>query len=93
MPLARTTLRGTKIHTAIAGKGLEELPVRQRDSIGHLLSSKTRSGKGKYEQIELAIVISEDDIKQIEKNKQNHDNSDMDDLDMDNFTSTSVRVS
>jgi len=84
VPLSSTTLRGVKIHAAIAGAALNGKPAKQRDAMSHLLS-KSRGRKGgeqtfKYEQVKLAIVISQEDIGECEKRKHNHDDSDMDDF-------------
>jgi hypothetical protein len=63
--IENTTLRGTKIHAAIAGKDLSE-PPKERDAILHFFlkpRGKTNEVVFKPGQIELALVIGEMDYK------------------------------
>jgi len=103
VPLASTTLRGVKGHTAIAGKFVTSrgATAQQRDALSHsgLLISKSKSRGGKfgkfgvseqikYEPIELAVVISQEDLQEAQRRKEGHYDSES-----DNDASTSVRVS
>jgi hypothetical protein len=96
VPLQNTTLRGVKVHAAIAGKALTEA-VKQRDAIYDLFvkgRGKAKERSFKPEQIELAIMVDEQDYLEAERKREEDYNpkdgeSDSDDPDAP-FTTTPV---
>ena len=75
MAIENTTLRGTKIHAAIAGKGLLE-PPKEHDAIMHFFLKPRGKGNDmvfKPGQIELALVIEEVDYKLAQEKKEEVD--------------------
>ena len=72
VPIERTTLRGAKIHAAIAGRDLRE-PAKQHDAIWHFFFKARGRGtepKFKAEQLQLAVVINYEDFARVELRKE-----------------------
>ena len=75
IPLVETTLRGVRVHAALAGKDLT-WPAKQRDAIWNFFY-KARGGSKKStfkaEEIVLAVVIDTEDFEHAEEHRNSGD--------------------
>lgn len=84
VPLVRTTLRGVRVHAAIAGKALGGKPAKPRDAIWHFvckIRGNSTEPKFRTDQVQLAVVISNDDFRGAEEKR-----AEFQLRDADNFT-------
>ena len=92
VPIESTTLRGVKVHAAIAGKALTQ-PVKQRDAIWHFvykIRGRATEPTFKAEQIDLAIVIDQDDFREAEDRREQAYDTDTADLGTSSMAGTCV---